>query len=138
MEKETIPSLTDEAWAKQDELGTMEKVLEYTTQTGTQKVKAVAHIVSGSEVEALTATHTKIDKDGKPSMDSKTFQRDLMKLVFRMNGNQIQAIFDHKSNALRSQMATLANEACGASLDADKVEEQKNSASPGQSQDSSQ
>ena len=138
MDDNKIPSLTDEAWAKQDELGTIERTMEYNTANGKRKVNAVAHIVSGSEMEALSASLMETDKDGKPKLDDAKFSREVLKLVFRLDGSLLQNIYENKSSDLRSNLSIFANEVCGMDLTKEEVEEQKNSDGLDQSRVSSQ
>lgn len=126
-----IPSITDVDWAKQNELGTEERVLEYHTKDGTKKVKVIAYIPSGADIMALELKHLSTDpKLGAVKKDVDKYLRELVKLVFRMTGETYQSILDNKSSDLATQLRAFAYEVCGISVTEKEVEREKNLESP--------
>lgn len=125
---EIIPSITDVEWAKQNELGTEERILEYHTKEGTKKVRVTAYIPSGADVMALESKHLAPDlKHGETKKDrSDKYMRELLKLVFRMTGESYQLILDNKSGDLATQLKIWAYEICGISGTEKEIEQEKN------------
>jgi len=131
MTGKTIPSLTDKAWASENELGTIEEVIEYHCGEKKNKVKAVAHVLSGEELEAIEAKFTISNYEtGEVDIDGEGFNRAKWLRIFRIDEATLDAIFKNKSSDLRTKMAVLANRACGYTLDDEGVQHEKNSESP--------
>jgi len=132
MVKETIRSITDKEWASENELGTIEEIIEYSNGEQMLKVKAVAHVISGAELDAIEAKFTSFDMDsGKMNFNSEGMNKAKMCKVFRIDEKTYDQIFTNKSSDLRLKMLMLMNRVTGASQTKKEIDNEKNSASPG-------
>lgn len=126
-----IPSLTDEGWYNQQELGQVERVLTYSTGDGKSQVKVKAHVLSGAVSESLEAKHTKFNKQtGEFDLDSEAYLKDIVKQVFRLDENKYRAIMGNKSSDLRTKLRDLATEIIGLAMGEEEIEHEKNLESP--------
>ena len=132
-----IRSLTDKEWIEEEELGTIEEDIEYQNGEETKVVHAVAHILSGSELDAIEAKYTSIDlnapddaEDGGISIDQEGYQLAKMCATFKLDEISMRKIFNNKSSDLRMKLMMLMNRASGA-RDTKEIEKEKNSESPG-------
>jgi hypothetical protein len=132
MVKETIRSITDKEWASENELGTIEEIIEYSNGEQLMKVKAVAHVISGAELDAIEAKFTSFDMDtGKMSFNSEGMNKAKMCMVFRLDEKTYDQIFTNKSSDLRLKMMVLMNRVTGAVQSKKEIDKEKNSPSPG-------
>jgi hypothetical protein len=132
MVKETIRSITDKEWASENELGTIEEIIEYSNGEQMMKVKAVAHVISGAELDAIEAKFTSFDMDtGKMSFNSEGMNKAKMRRVFRLDEKTYDQIFTNKSSDLRLKMMVLMNRVTGAVQSKKEIDKEKNSPSPG-------
>jgi hypothetical protein len=132
MVKETIRSITDKEWASENELGTIEEIIEYSNGEQMMKVKAVAHVISGAELDAIEAKFTSFDMDtGKMSFNSEGMNKAKMCRVFRLDEKTYDQIFTNKSSDLRLKMMVLMNRVTGAVQSKKEIDKEKNSPSPG-------
>jgi hypothetical protein len=132
MVKETIRSITDKEWASENELGTIEEIIEYSNGEQLMKVKAVAHVISGAELDAIEAKFTSFDMDtGKMSFNSEGMNKAKMCRVFRLDEKTYDQIFTNKSSDLRLKMMVLMNRVTGAVQSKKEIDKEKNSPSPG-------
>ena len=132
MVKETIRSITDKEWASENELGTIEEIIEYSNGEQLLKVKAVAHVISGAELDAIESKFTSFDMDsGKMSFDTEGMNKAKMCKVFRIDEKTYDQIFTNKSSDLRLKMLMLMNRVTGANQTKKEIDNEKNSASPG-------
>lgn len=131
MSKETIKSLTDREWISENELGTIEEIIEYSSGEERKKIKVVAHILSGAELDAIESKYSSFDMDtGKLSMDSDGYNKAKMCKVFKVDEKTLDQIFNNKSADLRTKMMVLMNRATGAGLSTEGIEKEKNLESP--------
>ena len=132
MVKETIRSITDKEWASENELGTIEEIIEYSNGEQMLKVKAVAHVISGAELDAIESKFTSFDMDsGKMNFNSEGMNKAKMCKVFRIDEKTYDQIFTNKSSDLRLKMLMLMNRVTGANQTKKEIDNEKNSASPG-------
>ena len=126
-----IASLTDKEWISKKELGTIEEVIEYRNGEETKKVKVVAHVLSGSELEAIESVHSNFNADTfKTEVDSEGYNRAKMCAVFKIDEKTLDKLQSNKSANLRTKLLILMNRATGAVLTKEEVESEKNSESP--------
>jgi len=126
-----IASLTDKEWIDKKELGTIEEVIEYRNGEETKKVKVVAHVLSGSELEAIESVHSNFNADTfKTEVDSEGYNRAKMCAVFKIDERTLDKLLSNKSGDLRTKLLMLMNRATGAVLTEEEVESEKNSESP--------
>ncbi len=131
MTKEVIRNITDKEWASENELGTIEEIIEYSNGEKKSKVKAVAHVISGAELDAIETRFSKIDMDtGDVSTDFDGYSKAKMCRIFRIDEKTIDQIFANKSSDLRTKMMELMNRVCGAKMSKKEKETEKNSESP--------
>ena len=131
MENDTIPSINDEAWFSQNELGKIDKVITYNTGEGTAQVRVTAHILSGAVAESIEAKHSALnEKTGEIDLNTDAYLRDIIKQVFRMNDATYRAVMDNKSADLRSKLRALATQTIGLTMDEQEIELEKNLGSP--------
>lgn len=134
MDKDEISNLTDVGWASENELGTIEEIVEYKSGEQTKRVKVVAHILSGAELDAIEAVHSKIDLENDDvHIDVAGFNRAKMCRIFRIDEKTLDLIFNNKSSNLRTKLTELANRVSGAKLSEKEQKREKNSDSPGTS-----
>ena len=130
-EKDTIPSINDEAWYSHQELGKNETVITYNTGEGNAQVKVTAHVLSGAVVESIESKHMKLNtQTGEIELDTDAYLRDIVKQVFRLNEQTFKAIMDNKSSDLRTKLRNLATETIGLTMDEQEIELEKNWESP--------
>lgn len=126
-----IRSLTDKEWISENELGTIEEVIEYHNGEELKQVRVVAHVLSGSELDAIEAKYSKYNaKTGDFNIDTEGYNKAKMCAVFKVDEASLDQIFNNKSSDLRIKMMMLMNRASGAALTEDEVESEKNSESP--------
>jgi len=133
MTKKIIRSLTDKEWISENELGTIEEVIEYRSGEEVFQVNAVAHVLSGAEHDAIEAKYSKYNsKTEEFDIDSEGYNKAKMCATFKLDEETLNQIYDNKSSDLRMKMMQLMNRASGVTLTDEEVEAEKNSESPEQ------
>ena len=131
MTKEVIRSITDKEWASENELGTIEEIIEYSSGEEIKKVKVVAHVPSGGESDAIDSKYTSFDIDtGKMNVDSEGLNKAKMCKIFRIDEETYDLISNNKSSDLKLKMMILMNRVTGASRSKKEIDKEKNSPSP--------
>ncbi|MHA1662573.1 MAG: hypothetical protein ACTSVR_04885 [Candidatus Thorarchaeota archaeon] len=128
-----IRNLTDKEWISEEELGTIEEDIEYQNGEETLIIHAVAHVLSGSELDAIEAKYTSIDltaEEGEGvTVDQEGYQFAKMCATFKLDEISMKKVFNNKSSDLRMKLMMLMNRASGVS-DTSTIEKEKNSESP--------
>jgi len=131
MTKEVIRSITDKEWASENELGTIEEIIEYSSGEEIKKVKVVAHVPSGGESDAIDSKYTSFDMEsGKMNVDSEGLNKAKMCKIFRIDEETYDLISNNKSSDLKLKMMILMNRVTGASRSKKEIDKEKNSPSP--------
>ena len=131
MTKEVIRSITDKEWASENELGTIEEIIEYSSGEEIKKVKVVAHVLSGAESDAIDSKFTSFDMETeKMNVDSEGLNRAKMCKIFRIDEETYDLISNNKSSDLKLKMMILMNRVTGASRSKKEIDKEKNSPSP--------
>jgi len=131
MTKEVIRSITDKEWASENELGTIEEIIEYSSGEEIKKVKVVAHVPSGGESDAIDSKYTSFDiESGKMNVDSEGLNKAKMCKIFRIDEETYDLISNNKSSDLKLKMMMLMNRVTGASRSKKEIDKEKNSPSP--------
>jgi len=131
MTKEVIRSITDKEWASENELGTIEEIIEYSSGEEIKKVKVVAHVPSGGESDAIDSKYTSFDiESGKMNVDSEGLNKAKMCKIFRIDEETYDLISNNKSSDLKLKMMILMNRVTGASRSKKEIDKEKNSPSP--------
>ena len=131
MTKEVIRSITDKEWASENELGTIEEIIEYSSGEEIKKVKVVAHVPSGGESDAIDSKYTSFDMEsGKMNVDSEGLNKAKMCKIFRIDEETYDLISNNKSSDLKLKMMMLMNRVTGASRSKKEIDKEKNSPSP--------
>ena len=126
-----IRSLTDKEWISENELGTIEEVIEYHNGEELKQVKVVAHVLSGAELDAIEAKYSRFDSNtGKIDIDSDKYNKARMCSIFKLDEESLNKILANKSSDLRLKLMQLMNRISGATLSDEEVEAEKNSESP--------
>jgi hypothetical protein len=125
--QEIVRSITDEDWMSEEELGVVEKVIEYHTgkDSGKGKVKVKAKVLSGSQSRTIEVAHTSM-VDNELKLDQDAFIKDLIRTTFGLTEQQYVKILSNKSGDLMNQIRTLALEMSGISIDDEEKEKEKN------------
>ena len=131
--KDKIPSLTDKEWSEKNELGKIERVLEYRTADGIQCVNVTANLISGVEIEAIEADCASVDMDvldekGEHEIEIDTDRFAMLRMckVFNINEDTYNDIMQNKPEGLRNQMILLVAELSGTGLSAKEIDKEKN------------
>lgn len=120
-------NLTDEKWQQTNELGDVPTTFHYLTKGGVmESVDAVGTIPPAPVVDDIDRRHTTKDyKTGIKSMDHQGYGRDIICLVFNINGRTLQTIMENKGPDLYNKMRMFALKLAGTSLSSDEAEEEK-------------
>jgi len=131
MEDKEIPSLTDREWARQNELGSITEVVEYSTGDGPKRVNVTVQLISGEEIEAIEADCAVFDKDGSlESIDKERFTRLLQSRMFGVDEETMINILKNKSSDLRNKLVMLTARLSGDNLSEEEIEKEKNLEDP--------
>jgi hypothetical protein len=131
MKDEEIPSLTDREWARQDELGSITEVVEYSTGDGLKQVNVTVQLISGEEIEAIEADCAVFNEDGSlESIDKERFTRLLQSRMFGVDEETMNDILKNKSSDLRNKLVMLTARLSGDNLSEEEIEKEKNLESP--------
>ena len=126
LETEQIPSLTDKTWQKEKTLGSVKKIFEYWTTEGKKKVRADAMIPDVPSLDMIEKNCTTTDGKGFPTLDTNKQSREIIKLVYGLDGTSLQAIIDNHGSTVYHQMKAFAFEVSGIVMSKDDIETEKN------------
>jgi len=125
-ETEQIPNLKDKEFQDTETIGTINKVFEYWTKEGRSRVAAEATIPDVPTLEGIEKNCTSYDGKGVPRVDNKKQAREIVKLVYGLDGTSLQNIIRNHGATLYNQMRTFAFELSGIVMSSDEIETEKN------------
>lgn len=130
MKDKEIPSLTDREWAKENELGSVTEIVDYSTGDGLKQVNVTVQLISGEEIEAIEAECAKFEDDGTLiEIDKERFTLLRQCRMFGVDEETMKNILKNKSSDLRNKLIMLTARLSG-DLSEEEIEKQKNLVSP--------